>query len=172
MQEHTRNSGIIATLWRNSGNAALFISCRNRVIFARNLKRRSSPKETVIVLYYYSREQMLANEENSNQRHLVMIACEALLMTMVLSALCKHIHAHTYTHAHTHKQTHTNTQAHTCTQRHTHKDTHKHIYTIKFIYRMKCLTFYSLKIWKTYTHCVCEFKKQSILKNYHSKCIF
>ena len=72
----------------------------------------SSPRETVIALYYYSREQMLANEENSNQRHLVTIACDALLMTMVLSALCKHIHAHT--------QTPTKTQAHTCTQRHTH----------------------------------------------------
>ena len=107
-------------------------------IFARNLKRRSSPKETVIVLYYYSREQQLANEENPNQRHLVTIACEALLMTMVMSALCKHIqkantrvkhtrthitHMHTETHTHTHasvrSRAQTHTQAHTSTQRHT-----------------------------------------------------
>ena len=30
--------------------------------------------------YYYSREQLLANEENANQCHLVTIGCEALLI--------------------------------------------------------------------------------------------
>ena len=48
-------------------------------------------QETVVILYYYSREQLLANEENANERHLKTIAFEALLMTMVMSALCKHI---------------------------------------------------------------------------------
>ena len=57
------------------------------------------------------------NEENANQRHLVTIACEALLLTMVMSALCKHIHKLTHAqniHAHTeHSRTHTHT--HACT---------------------------------------------------------
>ena len=44
--------------------------------------------------YYYSREQLLANEKNAIQRHLVRIACEALLMEM-MSALCKHTYKHT-----------------------------------------------------------------------------
>ena len=101
-----------------------------------------------------------------------------------------HIHIHTHIHTYTHKQTHTHTRMHTkthsCTRAcarvhphthshihtywhtHAHKDTHRHSYTIIFIYIMKCLTFYSLKIWKTYTNCDCEFKKtKNILKNYH-----
>ena len=36
--------------------------------------------------YYYSREQLLANEENANQRYMATIACEALLMIMVMTA--------------------------------------------------------------------------------------
>ena len=32
--------------------------------------------------------------KNANQRHLVTIACEALLMAMMMSALCKHTHKH------------------------------------------------------------------------------
>ena len=144
-------------------------------MFARILKWRSSPKETVIDLNY-SREHMLANEENSNQRHLVTTACEALLMTMVLSALCKHIwtYTHTHTHMHTHKNKQTQTHAHTGTHMHTntHTQRHKHIYTIIFIYRMKCLTFYSLNIWKRILIVFVNLKNQSILKNYHSKCDF
>ena len=109
------------------------------------LKRQSS------FLYYYSREQLLAKEENANQRHLVKIACEASLMTMVMSALCKHIsklthaqniHAHTehsrthtQTHAlmhasvRSHAHTHTHTQTHTHTHTHTRIHTHTHTYT-------------------------------------------
>ena len=45
--------------------------------------------------YYYSREQLLANEKYAIHRHLVTIACEALLMAMMMSALCKHTHKHT-----------------------------------------------------------------------------
>ena len=46
--------------------------------------------------YYYSREQLLANEKNAIQRHLVTIACEALLMAMIMSVLCKHKYMHTF----------------------------------------------------------------------------
>ena len=63
--------------------------------------------------YYYSREQLLANEENANQRYLVTIACEALLMT---SALRKHIQKHTKhtrIHTRTHARMHASEQTHT-----------------------------------------------------------
>ena len=45
--------------------------------------------------YYYSREQPLANEKNAIQRYLVTIACEALLMEMMTSAIYKHTHKQT-----------------------------------------------------------------------------
>ena len=45
--------------------------------------------------YYYSRDQLLASEKTVIQRPLVTIACEALLMVMMMSALCKHTHKHT-----------------------------------------------------------------------------
>ena len=117
--------------------------------------------------YYYSREELLANEENANQRHLVTIASEAILMTIVMFALRKHIQKLTHAqniHAHTEPTlslTHTHTRPHACTRAcarariHTH---HIHIYTLIFIYSMKCLMFYSLNL-KTYTKCVCEVKK-------------
>ena len=73
-----------------------------------------------------------------------------------------HARERAYTHTHTHTQTHTHRDTHTDTHTHTHKNTHKHSYTIIFIYRTKCLTFYSLNISKTYTNCVCEFKKPKV----------
>ena len=45
--------------------------------------------------YYYSRDQLLANEKIAIQRHLVTIAFKALLMTMMMPALCKHTRKHT-----------------------------------------------------------------------------
>ena len=39
---------------------------------------------------------VLANEKNAIQRHLVTIEFEALLMAMMMSALCKHTHKHTH----------------------------------------------------------------------------
>ena len=95
--------------------------------------------------YYYSREQLLANAENANQRYMVTIACEALLMIMVMSALCKHtirrkhacinanthinieMHANTHRRAHTH--THTNTRMHRKTRACELKHIHTHIQT-------------------------------------------
>ena len=84
--------------------------------------------------YYYSREELLGNEEHANQRHLVAIACEALLMTMVMSSICNHIqklthaqniYAHTeHIRIHTHARTHACTRE--CTHTHTHKCTHAH----------------------------------------------
>ena len=43
---------------------------------------------------YYSREQLLA-KKNAIHRHVVAIACEALLMEMMMSVLCKDTHKHT-----------------------------------------------------------------------------
>ena len=40
--------------------------------------------------HYYYYEQLLANEKNAIQRHLLTIACEVLLMAMMMSALCKY----------------------------------------------------------------------------------
>ena len=44
--------------------------------------------------YYYSREQLLANR-NAIPHHLVSIVCEALLIEIMMSVLCKHTHKHT-----------------------------------------------------------------------------
>ena len=82
----------------------------------------------------------------------------------------QHTRAHRafWVNTHTHSRTHTRERSlaraytHIHTHTHAHKDTHRHSYTIIFIYRMKCLTFYSIQIWKTYTNCVCEFKKPKV----------
>ena len=89
--------------------------------------------------YYYSREELLASDENAIQRHLVTIACEALLMTKVMSAIFKYIQKltnaqniyanteHTRIHTYTRARTHARERAHTHnTRMHMHPHTHTH----------------------------------------------
>ena len=102
----------------------------------------------VIQYYYYSRVSQ------RRKHHLVSIACEALLMTMMKSG-CKQIHAkkltHTLRHTHTHTDLHTHTYIHTHTHTYTHIYTHIHTHThtytyihsymLKFIYSVKNTTY-------------------------------
>ena len=134
-------------------------------------------------MYYYSREQQIAYEKKCKSAPPGDDCIRSL--TDDNGDVCPmqtHIKTHTRakqtrthrTFSYTHTQTHArmrasvrsrvHTHTHTYTHRHTHahKDTHRHSYTIIFIYRMKCLTFYSLKLLKTHTNCVCEFKKPKV----------
>ena len=103
--------------------------------------------------HYYSGEQLLANEANTNQRHMVTIACEALLMIMEMSALCKHNnltqacmnkgkhtqyqyqyrdackHPRERARTHTHTNTRMHRKTHACELKdiHTHTNTHTDI---------------------------------------------
>ena len=86
-----------------------------------------------------------------------MIICEALMMTMMISGLGKHIQKHTHakhtrTHTHAplarmHASVHTHTNTINVSKQQTH---HKDIAICLNIYSVKCLTFYSLKFENVY----------------------
>ena len=112
--------------------------------------------------YYYSREELLAKEENANQRHLVTIACDALLMTTVMSAICKHIQKLTHaqniyaqtehTRIHTNARTHARERAHTHTHTNTRMHMHPHTHASTQTHKHACTYTHTINVRKQQTH--------------------